>query len=95
MQEEEARDKNLHIITTGLFIEYRGVHNLSLLHVFFFMDACEVVRLFVNKMVVSPEPKRRGNLGYGRLKALRVLVYSKLKGLEKDTWIVVAFVPHV
>jgi len=52
------------------------------------MEACEVVRLFVNKAVVSPEPKRRGNPGYGRLRALRVLVYSKLKGLENDTRIV-------
>ena len=34
------------------------------------MEACEVVRLFVNKAVVSAEPKRRGNPGYGRLKAL-------------------------
>jgi len=52
------------------------------------MDACEVVRLFVNKMVVPDEPRRRGNPGYGRLKALRVLVYSRLKGLENDTRIV-------
>jgi len=49
------------------------------------MEACEVVRLFVNKAVVSAEPKRRGNPGYGRLRALRVLVYSRLKGLENDT----------
>jgi transposase len=49
------------------------------------MEACEVVRLFVNKAVVSAEPKRRGNPGYGRLKALRVLVYARLKGLENDT----------
>lgn len=52
------------------------------------MEACEVVRLFVNKAVVSAEPKRRGNPGYGRLKALRVLVYARLKGLENDTRIV-------
>jgi hypothetical protein len=52
------------------------------------MDACEIVRLFVNKVVVSPEPRRRGNPGYGRLKALWVLVYSRVKGLENDTWIV-------
>ncbi|MGF3523297.1 MAG: transposase [Candidatus Bathyarchaeia archaeon] len=51
------------------------------------MDACEVVRLIVNKTVVS-EPKRRGNPGYGRLKAIRVLVYARLKGLENDTRIV-------
>lgn len=52
------------------------------------MEACEVVRLFVNKAVVSAEPKRRGNPGYGRLKALRILVYARLKGLENDTRIV-------
>ena len=52
------------------------------------MDACEVVRVFVNKMVVPPEPRRRGNPGYGRLKALRVLVYARVKGLENDTRIV-------
>jgi transposase len=52
------------------------------------MEACEVVRLFVNKAVVSAEPKRRGNPGYGRLRALRVLVYARLKGLENDTRIV-------
>ena len=52
------------------------------------MDACDVVRLFVNKIVVPAEPRRRGNPGYGRLKVLRVLVYSRLKGLENDTRIV-------
>ncbi len=52
------------------------------------MEACEVVRLFINKLVVPAEPKRRGNPGYGRVKALRVLVYSRLKGLENDTRIV-------
>ena len=53
----------------------------------FFMEACEVVRLIVNKTVVS-ESKRRGNPGYGQLKATRVLVYSRLKGLTNDTRIV-------
>ena len=52
------------------------------------MEACEVVRLFINKLVVPAEGKRRGNPGYGRLKALRVLVYSRLKGLENGTRIV-------
>ena len=52
------------------------------------MEACEVVRLFVNKAIVSAEPKRRGNPGYGRVKALRVLVYARLKRLENDTRIV-------
>lgn len=58
------------------------------------MEACEVVRLFVNKAVVSAEPKRPGNPGYGRLKALRVLVYARLKGLENDTRIVEHFRKH-
>ena len=48
------------------------------------MEACEVVRLFINKAVVSAEPTRRGNPGYGRLKAIRILVYSKLKRLENE-----------
>jgi len=52
------------------------------------MEAFEVVRLFVNKVVVPAEPKRRGNPGYGRLRALRVLVYAGLKGLANDTRIV-------
>jgi len=52
------------------------------------MEACEVVRLFVNKAIVSVEPKRSGNPGYGRLRALRVLVYARLKGLENDTRVV-------
>jgi len=52
------------------------------------MEACEVVRLFVNKAVVPAEPKRRGNPGYGRIKTVRVLVFARLKGLENDTRIV-------
>jgi hypothetical protein len=52
------------------------------------MEACEVVRLFVNKAIVPAEPKRRGNPGYSRGKALRILIYSRLKGLENDTRIV-------
>jgi len=59
------------------------------------MDACEVVRLFVNKAVVSVEPRRRGNPGYGRLRALRVLVYGRLKGLENDTRVVEHLKKHV
>jgi hypothetical protein len=49
------------------------------------MEACEVVRLFINKAIVPAEPTRRGNPGYGRVKALRVLVYARLKGLDNDT----------
>jgi transposase len=52
------------------------------------MEACEVVRLIVNKAVVPAEPKRRGNPGYGPLKAIRVLVYARLKGLENDTRVI-------
>jgi Transposase domain (DUF772) len=52
------------------------------------MEACKVVRLFVNKTIVPAEPKRRGNPGYGRVKALRILVYARLKGLENDTRVV-------
>jgi len=59
------------------------------------MEACEVVRLFVNKAVVAAEPKRRGNPGYGRLRALRVLVYARLKGLENDTRIVEHLKKHM
>jgi transposase len=52
------------------------------------MEACEVVRLFVNKAIVPAEPKRRGNPGYGPVKALRTLVYARLKGLDNDTRVV-------
>jgi transposase len=59
------------------------------------MEACEVVRLFVNKAIVPAEPKRRGNPGYGRVKALRVLVYARLKGLNNDTRIVQHLNKHI
>jgi len=52
------------------------------------MEACEVVRLFVKKAIVPAEFKRWGNPGYGRVKALRILVYARLKGLNNDTRIV-------
>jgi hypothetical protein len=52
------------------------------------MEACEIVRLFVNKAIVPAEPTRRGNPGYGRVKALRILVYARLKGLENDTRVI-------
>jgi hypothetical protein len=52
------------------------------------MEACEVVRLFINKAIVPAELKRRGNPGYSRVKALRVLIYARLKGLDNDTRIV-------
>jgi hypothetical protein len=49
------------------------------------MEACELVRLIVNKAIVPKEQKRAGNPGYGQLKAVRVLVYARLKGLQNDT----------
>jgi len=52
------------------------------------MEACELVRLIVNKVIVPTEPKRRGNPGYGTLKAVRILVYARLKGLQNDTRII-------
>lgn len=71
------------------------MHNLSLIYVFFSLtEACEIVRLFVNKLVVSSESRRRGNPSYGCLKALRVLVLSSLTGLENDPRIVEHFKKH-
>jgi hypothetical protein len=52
------------------------------------MEACEVVRLFVNKAIVPTEPERRGNPGYGRVKSFRILVYARLKGLDNVTRLV-------
>lgn len=58
------------------------------------MEACEVGRLFVNKAIVPAEPKQRGNPGYGRVKALRILVYARLKGLDNDTRVVAHLKKH-
>ncbi len=52
------------------------------------MEACDVVRLFVSKAVVCELPKHAGNPGYGPLKAVRVLVFARLKGLTNDTRLV-------
>jgi hypothetical protein len=49
------------------------------------MEACELVRLTLNKITVPSEPKRAGNPGYGVKVAIRVLVYARLKGLGNDT----------
>jgi hypothetical protein len=49
------------------------------------MEACELARLILNKVIVPTEPKRAGNPGYGLKTAIRVLVYSRLKGLQNDT----------
>ncbi|MGA3289136.1 MAG: hypothetical protein ABSD42_02715, partial [Candidatus Bathyarchaeia archaeon] len=59
------------------------------------MEACEVVRFFVNKAIVPAETKRRGNPCYGRVKAIRVLVYARLKRLGNDTRIVEYLKKHV
>lgn len=48
------------------------------------MEAFELVRVFVNKTVVSNMMKRRGNPGYPRLQAVRLLVYARLKGIGTD-----------
>lgn len=45
--------------------------------------AVELARLAVNKTIV-PERKGRGRKGYGRLAALRLLVYALLVGIDKD-----------
>ncbi len=52
------------------------------------MEACELVRLIVNKALVPAQPKRRGNSGYGQLRAIRILVYARLNGQTNDTRIV-------
>jgi len=59
------------------------------------MEACEVVRLFVNKAIVPIEPKRRGNPGFGRVKALRILVFARLKGFDNDTRVVEYLKKHM
>jgi len=46
-------------------------------------EAVELARLAVNKTIVS-ERKGRGRKGYGRLAALRLLVYALLVGIDKD-----------
>jgi hypothetical protein len=52
------------------------------------MEACDVVRLFVNKALFSKQPKRVGNPSYGPLKAVHVVVFARLKGLTNDTRLV-------
>jgi IS5 family transposase len=58
------------------------------------MEACELVRLIINKTIVPKEPKRAGNPGYGQLKAVRTLVYARLKGLQNDTRIICYLKKH-
>jgi hypothetical protein len=45
-------------------------------------DPIELIRLAVNKTIVS-ERKGRGRRGYGRLAAVRLLVYAMLMGTTK------------
>lgn len=52
------------------------------------MEAFELVRVFVNKAVVSKGSRRRGNPGYPRLQAVRLLVYAKLGRIETDKGLV-------
>jgi transposase len=59
------------------------------------MEACELVRLVVNKALVPAEPKRRGNPGYGQLRAIRVLVYARLIGQINDTRLVEHLKRHI
>lgn len=47
------------------------------------LDPVELARPAVNKTIV-PERKGRGRKGYGRLAALRLLVYALLVGIDKD-----------
>jgi len=52
------------------------------------MKAFELVRLFVNKTLVYEVPRMRGNPGYSRLQAVRLLVYARLKGIRTDKGLV-------
>ena len=52
------------------------------------MEACELIRLIVNKAILPAEPKRAGNPGYGHHRAIKVLVYARLLGLPNDTRLV-------
>jgi len=52
------------------------------------MESFELVRVFVNKTVVSEGCRRRGNPGYSRLQAVRLLVYARLKGIGTDKGLV-------
>ena len=70
-------------------IERKGVHNSFLfLCVLTCFYGSVFVRLFVNKTMVSEGLRRRGNPGYQRLQAVRLLVYAKLRGIETDKGLV-------
>lgn len=52
------------------------------------MEACEVVRPLFNKAKVPAKPKKPWNPDYGPVKALKILVYARLKGLHNGPLIV-------
>jgi IS5 family transposase len=58
------------------------------------MDAYEIVRLFVNKTLIAKGPRRRGNPGYPRLHAIRLLVYAKLTRIETDKGLIRHLTKH-
>ena len=45
------------------------------------MEASNLIRLVVNKKIVSPQ-KGRGRRGYGNLARVRILIYQRLKGFN-------------
>lgn len=47
------------------------------------LDAPELVRLVVNKSMVSGK-RGRGRKGYGRCPAVQLLVYAQLRGIHRD-----------
>ena len=47
------------------------------------LDPVKAVRLAVNQTTV-PERQGKGRKGYGRLAAVRLLVYAQLRGIHKD-----------
>jgi transposase len=52
------------------------------------MGSFEIVQLFVNKTLISKEVRRRGNPGYPKLQAIRLLVYARLKRIRTDKGII-------
>ena len=52
------------------------------------MEEYELVRVVVNKTVVSKETGRRGNPGYPRLQAVRFPVYARIKRIGSDKGVI-------
>jgi len=52
------------------------------------MESFELVRVLVNKTMVSNGSRRRGNPGYPRLQAVRMLVYARLRRIGTDEGLV-------